>query len=109
AYVVTAAGDSELFTFLEVDRSTESLRVIGRKAEAYIAYWQSGREQERHEVFPKVLFVVPDARRQAGVVDVLSRIDPELWKLFQVVTVSQAGDALSVRPPPQGRQYPKAM
>lgn len=101
AFVATAVGDVEYLTFVELDRSTQSMSVIRRKAEAYTAYWRSGQEQARQDgVFPKVLFAVLDERRRALLVDALGRLDPDTWRLFQVATQAEAGGALSDRSPP---------
>lgn len=111
AFIVVAEGDSEHFTFLELDRSTESLRVIRRKALTYVNYWQSGTEQTRQGVFPRVLFVVPDEHRQARVIDTLSQLEAEVWQLFQVVTSDGAVAAITGWHPPGAgvERYPEAM
>jgi hypothetical protein len=100
AFVVTLSGDDEYLTFVELDRSTQSRPVIRRKAEAYTAYWQSGHEQQRHAVFPQVLFVALDERRKAQLVDVLGQLDPEAWQLFRVCRAQDAAHVLSGRSPP---------
>jgi hypothetical protein len=86
AFVITASGEWEDRWYLEVDRSTESRGRIREKANNYIRYWQSGKEQVSAEVFPKVLFVVPDERRLGQLVSVLSELPAEHWKVFQVTT-----------------------
>ncbi|MDT3438281.1 replication-relaxation family protein [Pseudofrankia sp. BMG5.37] len=73
---------------VEVDRATESLPTIRRKCETYIRYWQSGREGE---VFPRVLWLVPDQRRYDQLVDLLARLPEDAWPLF---TVALFGDAV---------------
>ncbi len=75
-------GQYEDRWFLEVDRGTESSTAIARKCELYRRYWQAGVEQARMGVFPKVLWLVPDERRHAVVVDVLGRQPAEAWPLF---------------------------
>ncbi len=84
AFLHLATGDVETFTFLEVDRSTESLAVIRRKAELYARYWGLGIEQRRLGLFPRVLFLVPDAQRQEAVTDTLAELPAECWRLFRV-------------------------
>lgn len=81
-------------------RAAESLRVLRRKAEVYVAYFLSGVEQRRSGAFPKVVFVVPDQRRRAAVSDLLGQLDADYWQLFQVVTPPSAVLALCGRPPP---------
>lgn len=95
AAVVVAGGELESFSFVEVDRSTESLPVIRRKAELYVAYYHSGAEQQRLGLFPRVVFSVPSRQRQAAIVGVLGELDPECWPLFQVVRMEQAVAALA--------------
>jgi hypothetical protein len=111
AFVVVATDAEEHFSFLELDRSTESLQVIRRKALTYVSYWQSGQEQVAQGLFPRVVFVVPDERRKAGVVDTLSQLDAESWQLFQVATPATAVAALTGRGPPSAGVEPnkKAM
>ena len=101
AFVAVGVGDYEHRTFVEVDLATESRTVIRRKAETYVAYWQSGVEDERFGVFPRVLFAVPDVRRQEQVVGVLAQLDPEAWQLFRVVLTDEAIWVLSGRHAPE--------
>lgn len=76
--------------FLEVDRGTESPATLGRQCDHYRRYWQSGIEQARTEVFPRVLWLVPDERRHDQLVDVLGRQSAETWALFAVATFDTA-------------------
>lgn len=62
-YVSLGVGADELRWFIEVDRGSEHLPTVLRKAQAYQRYYDSGVEQTREGVFPRVLWVVPDARR----------------------------------------------
>lgn len=57
----------ELRWFIEVDRGTEHLPTVVRKCQSYERYWRSGRETQHHEVFPKVLWSVPDDRRAEAI------------------------------------------
>ena len=81
--------------FLEVDRATEGRAALQRQASVYVRYWQSGREQAAHGVFPRVLWIVPHEARKAVLVDVLARLPSEVWPLFQVVTEDAALRVLS--------------
>lgn len=49
--------------FIEVDRGTESIPTLLRQCRVYETYRRTGLEQKRAEVFPRVLWVVPDERR----------------------------------------------
>lgn len=90
AYCVLARADYEEHRFIEVDRATESLTTIAKKLTAYRQYWMSGQEQHRQGVFPGVLFIVPDQRRLARVVEECGRQPAEVWRLFQVVLWHEA-------------------
>jgi Replication-relaxation len=84
AEVTVAIGRYEDRWFVEVDRGTESTTTLSRKCALYMQYWQSGAEQAGHEVFPRVLWLVPHERRQEQVVGVLGRLPAESWPLFTV-------------------------
>jgi hypothetical protein len=49
-------------------------------------------EQARFDVFPRVLWVVPDQRRYDALIEVFGRLPVEVWPLF---TVALAGDAVT--------------
>jgi Replication-relaxation len=85
AFVRWLTAEHELATFVEVDRATASLPTLGRKLTVYRRYWQTGREQERFGLFPKVLVLVPSERRKQAVVEMAARQPPDAWPLFQVV------------------------
>lgn len=95
AFVVLTVGDIEHRIFVELDRATESLTVIRKKAASYIAYFDAGTEQQRFGIFPRVLFVVPDEKRKEHVVGVLAKFDADYWRLFQVVPPEHAVRALT--------------
>jgi hypothetical protein len=76
--------------FIELDRATESRSTLARKLTRYVQYWRSGQEQARTGVFPKVLWVVPDAARHAVLVDEFGRTPAEAWPLFAVTTQAEA-------------------
>jgi len=81
--------------FIEVDRGSESVRTLELKAEIYERYWNSGLEQDRHGVFPKVLWLVPDRARAK----VLKRAltpgkDQEPAKLHAVAMFGALNDAI---------------
>jgi hypothetical protein len=64
-FLVLGVGDYEHRWFVEVDRGTETLPSLLRKCRSYAAYYASGREQATHEVFPRVLWIVPTTARAA--------------------------------------------
>ena len=57
AFAVIHIGDFEDRYFIEADCDTEPGPRITEKARAYIRYWQTGREDEAHGIFPYVLWV----------------------------------------------------
>ena len=89
AFVITAQGDYEDRWFLEIDRSTESPARLTKKAEGYINYFLSGREQMAHDVFPRVLWVVPDHLRASQLTGIFEKLPVEDWKLFQITTTDR--------------------
>jgi hypothetical protein len=64
-------GGGELHWFVEVDRGTEHRDALTYKATTYMAAWREGGEQVRAGVFPRVLWIVPNTRRQ--------KVMAELW------------------------------
>jgi hypothetical protein len=100
AVVAVGVGNYEYRSFVELDRATESRTVIKRKALTYVSYWQSGTEQQRFGLFPRVVWLAPEARRRTQLVDVLATLEPDVWQLFRVVLVDDAVPTLSGRPPP---------
>jgi hypothetical protein len=90
AYLVTSVDGFEDHWFLEVDLGTESAATLSRKLAVYRGYWQSGTEQAAREVFPKVLWLVPDESRAGVLAKVISRQPSEARSLFAVALFEQA-------------------
>lgn len=89
-FAVTASGDFEHHWFIEADCATEHAPVIVRKALQYQQYASSGIHQQEHGLFPAVVWVVPDAKRQDTIRAALAA-EPRLREpvaagMFQVVT-----------------------
>jgi hypothetical protein len=83
-YLVTADDEYEHCWFVEVDRGTASLPAVVRKCHQYLAYRQTGKEQDRAGTFPLVLWVTPDAERRDRVEQAI-RTDKQLpVELFRV-------------------------
>lgn len=93
AFVRLGVGSYEHFFFVEVDRATQSGPSVGRKLTTYRRYWQTGREQARFGLFPKVLVLVPSETRRGALVDVASEQPAEAAPLFQTALYA---DALAV-------------
>jgi len=94
AYVRLGTEEFTEQTFVEVDCATESGPALARKFDRYRLYWMSGSEQRRRGVFPRVVWLVPDARRSDQLLDVASRQPAEAWKLYQVAEYDEAIRAL---------------
>jgi hypothetical protein len=80
-----ASGAWESSFFVEVDRGTEGTGALERQMRAYVDYHRCGQEQAEHGVFPRVLWLTPNARRAEAIVDAASRLPAESWQLFQAV------------------------
>jgi Replication-relaxation len=89
AYVVLLVGDDEDHWFLEVDLGTESAPTVARKCNLYRSYWQSGTEEARTGVFPRVLWLVRDERRAQVLHGVVQRQPGEAAELFDVALSSE--------------------
>jgi len=90
AYVRIGSGGYEDSYFIEVDRGSEAPSTLARKADTYRAYYASGLEQHRHNLFPRVLWTVPNERRHQTLVDVCSRQPADSWQLHQVTLFAGA-------------------
>lgn len=88
ANVVLEVGGDENYWFFEVDLGTEHPPTIARKCDLYRYYWQSGTEDERTGVFPRVLWLVPDERRAEVLRGVIRRQPNEGSELFDVALSS---------------------
>ena len=102
AYVRVGVYDYELTMFIEQDMNTESLPTIGRKLDVYLAYWRSGTEQQRHGVFPRVWWLVPDQKRLIAITDTIQRLPQNVHGLFSVALTHHAPDRLIQLPQPEG-------
>jgi len=95
ALAVVHLADYEDRYFVEADCGTEPGPRITAKARAYIRYWQSGREQAQHGVFPYVLWITTTPERKDLLVDALARLPAEHWQLFLVTTAQEAVERIS--------------
>lgn len=92
-FVITADGEYENHLFIEADNATEHAPVIVRKALQYQHYANSGIHQQEHGLFPAVVWVVPDSKRQTAIRAALTA-EPRLRELaaaglFHVVTTEE--------------------
>jgi hypothetical protein len=84
------AGSSEDRWMIEVDLGSESGRTIARKASLYGQHYRSNAEQREHGVYPRVLWLVPDARRREQIETVLYRMSVQVQRLFTVCRFDEA-------------------
>ncbi len=87
AFVRLTIGEFEENYFFEADNATEHIGRVIAKCKQYIAYFNTGIEQRENEVFPLVVWIVPDEKRKIAI---LNRIKEDLdayWELFEVVTL----------------------
>jgi hypothetical protein len=62
-YAVTA-GEYKDSWFFEIDLATESYHAVIEKCDRYIHYRKSGAEQKSGNVFPFIVWIVPDEKRR---------------------------------------------
>lgn len=84
AYAVVLVGGWEDHWFIEVDLDTEHVPAIASKCAVYRGYWQSGAEEARTGVFPRVLWLVPDEPRAHVIREVIRRQPGDAIGLFDV-------------------------
>lgn len=94
AFLRLGAGDFEDRFFIEVDLGTEGSTTIQRKLQNYLDYFHSGIEQDREEVFPRVLFITNTETRKESLVGAASRLDADYWALFTITTQDRAMEIL---------------
>ncbi|MFJ8489440.1 replication-relaxation family protein [Streptomyces sp. NPDC094038] len=66
-FAITAGGDFEHHWFIEADNATEHTPVIVRKALQYQRYANTDIHQQEHGLFPAVVWVVPNSKRQTAI------------------------------------------
>lgn len=78
-------GGFEESYFLEIDRGTESPGRILAKCQIYVSYFNTGIEEKRSGITPYIVWLVPDEKRCAQILNLLREKMPEASILFQVV------------------------
>lgn len=99
AFVVIRSGEFEDHFFIELDRGTEWAPRIAEKGKAFLRYFQSGREQAASGVFPLVLWITPDEKRQAAVAKTVASVAAAGQKIHLVVTTGSAVAAITEQSP----------
>jgi len=90
AFVKLATAEYELSWFIEADMATEALTTVRAKAIRYHDYFRIGTEQAARGVFPRVAWIVPDARRAEAVRETLTQLPTDAHRLFAVATTAEA-------------------
>lgn len=94
-FFAIGSGSWATHWFLEVDRSTASGATLDRKLATYVGYWRSGREVVAREVFPKVLWLAPDARRVGQLREAFGRTPAEARVLFTAAPFDRVIEAMT--------------
>ncbi|GAA3734710.1 hypothetical protein GCM10022239_08540 [Leifsonia bigeumensis] len=84
-HAITAIGAFEDHWFIEIDNGTESLPTVLNKCQTYQRYFESGREQHASGVFPKVVWLMVDARRRSNMQSAIEsdkRLDERLFSAY---------------------------
>ena len=98
SYVELGAGDFVDSYFIEIDRGTEGSRALDGQLRRYVSHHDNGREQAARGVFPKVLWLVPDAQRAGAIANCVERLPRHSWELFAVAPFADALSALTGTP-----------
>jgi hypothetical protein len=88
-FLSLVSGEYEDRWFIEMDMATESTTAVQRKCQTYLDYHRSGIEQHQHEVFPRVLWIVPTDKRARQIQDVVDRLRAPAG-LFSVTVAGHA-------------------
>jgi hypothetical protein len=85
-FAVTVCGEYEDRWFFEMDLSTEAPIRVMEKCRRYHDYYRSGLEQQRHEVFPLVVWIVPDEARKTSLTAHIRDEFKKQPRIFIVIT-----------------------
>ncbi|OLR89555.1 replication-relaxation family protein [Actinokineospora bangkokensis] len=108
-FAITTSGDFEDHRFIEVDLATEHPPVVLRKAKAYQRYAATGAHQAQHGLFPAVVWLVPDERRQRSLEYAFERdaaIQPELFRVITRDQLTAVATNQLPEPPTKGGPTP---
>lgn len=111
-HAVTAFGDYEDHWLLERDLATEHPNVVVRQALFYERFAATGRYQDEHDVFPAVLWIVPDQARQHALERAMRTARGLSPSIHRVITEAEflptvlAGNAPTEQSPPLTKGNP---
>jgi hypothetical protein len=95
SYLRLGVGNFEDSYFIEIDRGTEGSRALDGQLKRYLDYEATGQEQAARGVFPKTLWLAPNAERAAVIEDCVSRLPHASRELFEVAQFADAVRAVS--------------
>ena len=107
AYTVIRAHGYEAHWFFELDRGTESKKVLRAKCDRYLEFFKAGVEQERLGLFPQIRFIVTlsgsptlqtEAERVAEIQKVIGNLPSMAQRLFTVLTLDELSDRIRAGP-----------
>jgi hypothetical protein len=94
AEVRLTRGGFEDWWWLEVDRATTRRRAIRRQLDAYVAYYRTGLEQQKHGLFPLTAWLTLTEARAQVLREVIADLPPGEQRLFRVGLLSAASPLL---------------
>ncbi len=94
-FVRVGVGALEDRWMIEVDLATEASGTLLAKTNRYVEHHRSGREQHEHGIYPRVLFAVPDAHREAQVDGVLQQLSAQSRRLFTICRLTTVVERLA--------------
>lgn len=95
SYVRLGVGAFEDSYFIEVDMGTEGSRALSAKLREYLAYEASGQEQAERGVFPKTLWLAPNAERASAIEACVERLPRSADELFAVAPFADLLDVVT--------------
>jgi hypothetical protein len=95
SYVRLGVGAFEDSYFIEVDMGTEGSRALERQLKLYLDYEASGVEQAERGVFPKCLWLAPEAERASAIEDCIERLPQPSRELFAVAPFADLLDVVA--------------
>lgn len=95
AFVVVATPEYVYRAMIEIDQATEGSQTLRRKLATYVDYWRSGREQQAHDVFPRVVWIVPDEQRAQTIQLLIDELPRPARRIFTATTSDHAIEAIT--------------
>jgi hypothetical protein len=93
-FVALGVGEYEHHWFVEIDLGTETMLRRVAKCQQYEAYYRSGNEQATHDLFPKVLWCMPNQALADDLRQRINRTKSLTSAIFEVTTRSEVLVAL---------------